>query len=749
MPAISDELLPGNAAALSQDTWLYSGSLVGLPAPKPLRQMLLADSAKVYRIPASYGRSTYLYDSLWLEFANADTDVVRAPVFDDVYDRYYMASTSSLPRYNTRARLEAYEAGELDAKAWLLGVPPPTVAPTLTVVGGSIKADNVRAATTAAQILATDFFEDKKIDGVTLAAGDRIFIKDQATASENGIYVIRANTTATPPVGVAPVRAEDMNNGGEFVGKFFKVLEGTVNGGSSWKITNTTPPTLGSTAITSEEVPELPLQVTRSYVYTWVTEYKEESAPSLPVVETGIQDASWNLSNLEVPSILDRGFVASPDARRWITKTRIYRTITSSSGTATFFLVAEQDCTINFYNDTIDDDEVSSNAQLESFAWTPPPPDLQGLVVMWNGIIAGWRENELWMCEPYRPHAWPAKFVNTLEYPIVGMGVAGQTLVVCTVGNPVTVNGSLPEHMTTAKVPNFEPCTSRGSILSHASGVYFVSPNGLILCGQGGAVNVTKDLLTRDKWAQYAGEAKLRAAWLGSAYYAFGSVVPGVFELTAWAGSHNDVVAETKSGSFDSGFNPDFELTSGFIPMPDWISKFNDAGAHNGFLIDPVNTRIAFNLLTSESPVMGVQNDPWSGEVFIIRDGEVSWIDVSTSTQPVEPGLWKSRVYQFGEARNLAAMRVYFQKTFGLLDFNPIRATPPVGADQSLTDDKWGVCRVYADGKLILARELRKSGELWKLPSGFTADFWQYEVESRVRVLNIQVASSAKELVTQ
>ena len=78
--------------------------------------------------------------------------------------------------------------------------------------------------------------------------------------------------------------------------------------------------------------------------------------------------------------------------------------------------------------------------------------------------------------------------------------MVGQTLVVCTAGNPVTVNGSLPEHMTTAKVPNFEPCTSRGSILSHASGVYFVSPNGLIICGQGGAINVTKDLLTRDKW---------------------------------------------------------------------------------------------------------------------------------------------------------------------------------------------------------------------------------------------------------
>jgi hypothetical protein len=41
-----------------------------------------------------------------------------------------------------------------------------------------------------------------------------------------------------------------------------------------------------------------------------------------------------------------------------------------------------------------------------------------------------------------------------------------------------------------------------------------------------------------------------------------------------------------------------------------------------------------------------------------------------------------------------------------------------------------------------------KSGEIWKLPSGFKADFWQYEVETSARVLNIQVASSTKELIS-
>jgi hypothetical protein len=727
LPAYSDELLPGGAAALSENTWLYSGSLVGLPTPKRLRTLLIPDSSKVYRIPESYDRSAYLYNSLWLEFSNVDTDVVRAPVFGDTHDRYYYASTSDAPRYNTRARIEAGAKGELDSRAWLLGVPPPTLAPKLEVTGGSVKIDNVRVATTVAGELDKDFIEGETVDGVVLKKGDRIFIKDQADGKENGIRIVVVGTgTAPNKVGIPP-RAKDMDTVDEFVDRFFKVLEGTVNGGSSWEITNETPPVFGTTAITSKEVSDLPLQVTRSYVYTWVTEYKEESAPSPPVIVTGIQDGSWDLSEFEIPSAQNRGFVADPSAERWITKTRIYRTVTSTAGIASFFFVAEQDCMTDFYKDTIDDDEVSSNAQLESFNWLPPPEDLKGLVVMWNGILAGWRANELWMCEPYRPHAWPSSFVNTLEYPIVGLGVAGQTLVVCTIGHPVMVNGALPEHMTTAKVSKFEPCISRGSILSSAAGVLFASPNGLVLCAQGSAVNLTKDLITRDKWQQYTKNTKLRAAWLGSAYYAFGGVTPGAFELTAWAGNHNDFQDDLVS------------------PMEDFVSKFDDYGAHNGVLIDPADQRIAFNLLTSDTSVFSVQNDIWSGEVFLLRNGEVQWLDISDLENPIEPCTWRSKIFQMQDKKNLAAMRVFFRETPALPVLNPFRNEPPL---DKLKGDQWGLCRIYADGKLKYTQELRTSGELWRLPSGFMADFWQYEIETRLKIINIQIASSVKELAT-
>lgn len=87
----------------------------------------------------------------------------------------------------------------------------------------------VRAATTAAGTLASDFEDGDTIDGVTLATGDRILIKNQSTASENGIYVVEASG--------APSRASDADAFGELNGAAVLVLEGTTNANRGYQQT--------------------------------------------------------------------------------------------------------------------------------------------------------------------------------------------------------------------------------------------------------------------------------------------------------------------------------------------------------------------------------------------------------------------------------------------------------------------------------------------------------------------------------
>lgn len=99
----------------------------------------------------------------------------------------------------------------------------------------------VRAASTAAVTLATAFENGDTIDGVTLATGDRILIKNQSSGSENGIYTVNASG--------APTRATDADAGAELVNASVYVSEGTANADTQWTCTTNAPITVGSTSL--------------------------------------------------------------------------------------------------------------------------------------------------------------------------------------------------------------------------------------------------------------------------------------------------------------------------------------------------------------------------------------------------------------------------------------------------------------------------------------------------------------------
>jgi hypothetical protein len=105
---------------------------------------------------------------------------------------------------------------------------------------------SVRAATTATINLSTDAANGSIIDGVTLATGNRILIKDQGTLgaphADNGIYTVNASG--------APTRATDFDEDAEVTpGAFTFVEEGTANGDAGFVVATNGSITVGSTAI--------------------------------------------------------------------------------------------------------------------------------------------------------------------------------------------------------------------------------------------------------------------------------------------------------------------------------------------------------------------------------------------------------------------------------------------------------------------------------------------------------------------
>lgn len=99
----------------------------------------------------------------------------------------------------------------------------------------------VVAATTTAGTLATDFAAGSVIDGITLSNAQRILIKDQSLAKENGIYVVN--------VSGAPTRADDASSSQKLISAAVIVEKGTANADLAFVCTSDAV-VLGSTAVT-------------------------------------------------------------------------------------------------------------------------------------------------------------------------------------------------------------------------------------------------------------------------------------------------------------------------------------------------------------------------------------------------------------------------------------------------------------------------------------------------------------------
>jgi hypothetical protein len=90
---------------------------------------------------------------------------------------------------------------------------------------------SVKAATTANIALSTDLENGDTLDGVTLATGNRVLVKNQTDKTENGIYVVKISGT--------PDRADDYNSAGEVdAGDFIFVEAGTTNAKTGYVQTN-------------------------------------------------------------------------------------------------------------------------------------------------------------------------------------------------------------------------------------------------------------------------------------------------------------------------------------------------------------------------------------------------------------------------------------------------------------------------------------------------------------------------------
>lgn len=449
---------------------------------------------------------------------------------------------------------------------------------------------------------------------------------------------------------------------------------------------------------------------TRIYVYTWVTAYGEESEPS---------GASNEVYWLPGQGVTLSGFGAAPPNRA-ITKQRIYRSQTSLTGTQ-LFLIAERDATAADFADGVAVDAFQE--ALPSLDWNAPPDNLTGLVSLPNGMMAAFAGKDIYFCEPYRPHAWPEKYVLTVDYDVVGLGAFGTTLVIATRGNPYIAEGSAPELMRMEKMELNLPCVNARSIVDMGYSVAYASHDGLVLVSSGGARVATEMIYSRDEWLKLNPFISNAGQYDGRYFTTYSYLEKGV----EFAGTLILDMTGEQPFVIRSDKRPDamfYEITTGRLFMLDGqvINQWDAEGQIN-------------ELQTWKSKLFNLPKPTNFGAILVETDEGIT-VEQLEAIQALaaeiiaenQDLMESGRVY--GEI-NGAALNAFALNGDAL-------ATPPSAT-------LYYAVNVYANRKLVAT--VGVVNKMARLPSGFLAAQWEVEIVSDAPVAQVTLATTGAELM--
>lgn len=285
-----------------------------------------------------------------------------------------------------------------------------------------------------------------------------------------------------------------------------KLTQGSVFNPSVWNRVGVPAPTVAplvtgkTTEYTEDELADLSDEA-RIYVYTYVTETGEESAPSPPsaMVYTPHEKSTVTLGLLTTDSTASQG--------RVIQKKRIYRSVTNSAGNADLYFVGEIQASSSTFTDSIDSSDVNTADPLPTINWDEPRTGLSGLGVTPKGVNYAFTGKIACFSEPYYPYAWPRDYELTLQYDIVAMGHYENYILCATKGTPYIISGIDPSSTSIDELPLNEPCVSKQSLVSMAKCVCYASPNGIVMAYGSTAKLVTDSFFDKDTWQRLKPES--------------------------------------------------------------------------------------------------------------------------------------------------------------------------------------------------------------------------------------------------
>lgn len=406
------------------------------------------------------------------------------------------------------------------------------------------------------------------------------------------------------------------------------------------------------------------VQEERAYVFTNVTAWGEESAPSPASIATA---DSWHVIQLNITDTI-------PAGQHNITKRYIYRSVTASSGT-NYYYVGQVAAGVTSFTDNIDIAAIGE--PLATLDWDVPPEDLAGIVSLPSGALCGFSGKEVCFSVIGAPYAWPQKYRLTCDYQIVAVSPLGQGVAVLTTGFPYFINTGDPDSAQMIRMDDEQACVSAHSVVPFQGAVIYASPDGLVSLSPSGANLLTDKLFDRDSW-QALGPSSIFSCKHDGRYYGF--------------------------------------LAAG------------------GFVLDTSG-----NFMPHDITATACYVDPVLDKMYLAIGADIQKWDSGT----LKTTVWRSKRYNLGFPTGFSCAQIK-ANSFASLTFKFVATMDSATEATDVAAASNGL--LVANGATLTHTQVITGPAPFRLPSGFVARLWEFEISGTDHWTVASVAGSMTEL---
>lgn len=234
------------------------------------------------------------------------------------------------------------------------------------------------------------------------------------------------------------------------------------------------------------------LAIYRSFTYTFVSNFGEESGPYLPSDGSALpqhlmfEGDKVKISNFVLPSgnyPLNAG------------KIRIYQTNTAGR----FVRVATIPISSGEYEWVNTD---PTGAEMATTLTMPPVDTMKGACLTSYGYMVGFSGHTVYCSDAYMYHSWPSVYARPCKYEILRVFPAPEGAYVMTTGGPYLLVGSDPNNTQLVEVQTDDICLSASSICDLGGAVAYASQNGVCLLTSQGVQRISDRIFNHLEWSK-------------------------------------------------------------------------------------------------------------------------------------------------------------------------------------------------------------------------------------------------------